>query len=184
MRSPDSTLEEYQAKLDQLIAEDSTAIFANYTRAHARCIVQAFLSGAFDSADILAGDFGNDFWRQEPVRRAVLRAVSNGARVRVVSLCTDPESKDCVRRLAEAARFAPCEGARPGKFLYKFANVRPGTQVKHYMIVDRKRYRLEDYHGAGSPAVHAEVCCNGRAKAATLTRLFEGVWDKLSPDRA
>lgn len=151
MRDSDSNLTKYQAKLDELIAEDSPAIFANYSRAHAHCIIRAFLTDAQKSVDILAGDFGNDFYRDPSIRSAVLKAASNGAHIRIISLCTSEESKEYVRNLAEESN------RRGGEFLYVFARVRPGTQVKHYMIVDRKRYRLEDYHDEGAAIVHGDA---------------------------
>ena len=171
----DSSLSKYQAKLDRLIAEDSPAIFANYSRAHARCIIRTFLSGAKKSADILAGDFGNDFYQYPDIRAAVLQAVTNGATVRVISLGTGEQSKAFVERLAKDAN----NEASQGKFQFKFAMVSPGARVKHYMVIDSKRYRLEDYHDEGSSTVHAEVCCNGTEKAETLTGLFSDVWNRL-----
>ncbi len=176
---PDANLMEYQAKLDRLIAEDSPAIFANYSRAHARCIIWTFLSGAERTVDILAGDFGNDFYRHPAIRSSVLKAVANGARVRVISLGTSPDSRKFVAGVAHSAREKEASADPGGGFEYRFAKVRPGARVKHYMIIDGKRYRLEDYHDEGSESVHAEVCCNGKGKAATLTRLFESVWDRL-----
>ena len=178
--SPEANLEAYQARLDRLILEESPAVFANYSRAHARCIIKTFLSGAKEHVDILAGDFGNDFYRQESVKSAITQAVKNGARIRVVSLGTSAGSKSQVKDLAESIRDECQTAESKGQFLYKFAKVREGSRVKHYMIVDGKRYRLEDYHDEGSNQVHAEVCCNGPEKAAFLTRTFDSVWDRLS----
>lgn len=174
----DSNLAEYQAKLDRLMLEDSPSVFANYSRAHARCIIKTFLSAAKEKVDILAGDFGNDFYRQEDVRGTIEKAVNKGACIRVISLGTSPESKSWVASLAKEVNVSQ-DGGR-ARFLYKFARVRSGAQVKHYMIVDGKRYRLEDYHDEGSKLVHAEVCCNGPEKAFFLTRAFDEVWNKLS----
>lgn len=175
----DTSLEEYQAKLDKLMAEDSTAIFANYSRDHARCIIRTFLSDAKKTADILAGDFGNDFYQHTDIEAAVLRAVANGAQLRVISLGTSEKSKTFVRGLAEVARDIATRSPQTGDFQYAFARVLPGKKVKHYMVIDGKRYRLEESHDEGSHIVHAEVCCNGKGKAATLTRTFESVWDRL-----
>lgn len=173
--TPELNLEEYQAKINKLILEDSPAIFANHSRRHARCIIRTFLSGARESVDILAGDFGNDFYQYPDIRASVLQAVDNGSKVRVISLGTQEKSRAFIRGLANEAN----DGSRKGSFLVKFARVRPGTQVKHYMIIDGKRYRLEDYHDEGSNTVRAEVCCNGKVKAATMTRAFNAVWSRL-----
>lgn len=168
-------LEEYQAKLNKLISEDSPAIFANHSRRHARCIIRTFLSGARESADILAGDFGNDFYQYPDIRAAVLKAVDNGSQIRAISLGTEKDSKAFIESVVDKAN----SGTRKGRIQVKFAKVRPGTRVKHYMVIDGKRYRLEDYHDEGSKTVHAEVCCNGIEKAMMLTHTFENVWSKL-----
>lgn len=58
--------------------------------------------------------------------------------------------------------------------------VRPGARVQHYMVVDGKRYRLESEHDNPVPdTVHAEVCCNGKAKSALLSGMFNSVWNRL-----
>jgi len=175
IKTPDPNLEEYQAQLNRLILEDSPAIFANHSRRHARCIIRTFLSGAQKSANILAGDFGNDFYQYPDIREAILKAVDNGCHVRVISLGTQEQSKAYIEDLEKEAN----NGHRNGFFVVKFARVRPGARVKHYMVIDGKRYRLEDYHDEGSSTVRAEVCCNGKVKADTMTRSFDSIWDRL-----
>ena len=173
---------EYQAKLTKLMLEDSPAIFANYSRAHARCIIRTFFESASHSISVLAGDFGNEFYRLNDIRQALVKAVRNGACVRVVSLCADLESKGVVIQLKKDLDALPStDGSTKGTFEVRFATVKPGAQVKHYMVIDDKRYRLEDVHtdSEDSP-VHAEVCCNGPSKASALNLSFNTVWDRLS----
>ena len=83
---------EYQAELTKLMLAESPAIFANYSRAHARCIIRTFFESARNSVSVLAGDFGNAFYQQPDIRDALRRAVMNGAHVRIISLCTDESS--------------------------------------------------------------------------------------------
>lgn len=175
IKTPDPNLEEYQAQLNRLILEDSPAIFANHSRRHARCIIRTFLSGAQKSANILAGDFGNDFYQYPDIREAILKAVDNGCHVRVISLETKEQSKAYIEKLEKAIK----DAYPKARFGVKFAKVRPGARVKHYMVIDDKRYRLEDYHDEGSNTVRAEVCCNGKVKAATMTRFFDSIWNRL-----
>ena len=179
---PNAELEAYQARLLELLYSDSPAIFANYSKAHANCIVKTFLGAAKESVVILSGDFGGDFYCDDSVREALKSAVRNNVSVRIVSLNTDQES---TRQLANLKRELS-EGAPEGKasFSYKLGVVRPGAQVQHYMVVDSKRYRLEESHPMPAPdTVHAEVCCNGPAKSALLGRAFDAVWARLGDAR-
>ncbi|MBO7688646.1 MAG: hypothetical protein J6V72_19870 [Kiritimatiellae bacterium] len=168
-------LAEYQAKLSKLMFEDSPAIFANYSIEHARCIIRTFFESAKNSVSVLAGDFGNDFYKQPDIRYALKRAVANGALVRIISLNGNADSMNTVIQFRDELNKMRC-----GAVEVKFGVVRPGARVKHYMIVDDKRYRLEEVHSAekGSP-VHAEVCCNGPGKAAELNLSFNNVWSRL-----
>lgn len=165
----------YQVELSRLMQENSPAIFANYSRAHARCIIRTFLESATRSVSILAGNFGNAFYSLPDIRAALQRAVENGARIRVISLCVDGKSMRTVRDLVTSMN-----NLSPGAIEVRFAMVRPGAQVKHYMVIDDARYRLEDVHSDDPESpVHAEVCCNGPGKARALSFSFDNVWRRL-----
>ena len=169
-------LVEYQARLSKLMLDDSPAIFANYSRAHARCIIRTFFESATGTVSVLAGDFGNDFYQLPDIRAALTKAVEKGARIRVISLCASEESINTVRQFQ-----AELNGRRKGAIEVRFGIVKEGAQVKHYMVIDDKRYRLEDVHSDSSDApVHAEVCCNGPAKASALSLSFNNVWSRLT----
>jgi hypothetical protein len=170
-------LEAYQARLLELLYSDSPAIFANYSKAHAKCIVNAFLGAAKKKVVILSGDFGSDFYCDETTKKAIIDAVRNDVSVRIVSLNTAEDSRRQLEALQrDAAPPADCKGS----FSYRLGVVRPGAKVQHYMVVDSKRYRLEESHDMPAPdTVHAEVCCNGPAKSAFLGQAFEAVWSRL-----
>ena len=166
----------YQAELSRLMQEDSPAIFANYSRAHARCIIRTFLESATRSVSILAGNFGNAFYSLPDIRAALQRAVANGAHVRVISLCASESSRNAVTQFRDELN-----QLHNGAVEVRFGVVRPGAQVKHYMVIDDRRYRLEDVHSDDPESpVHAEVCCNGPGKAHALSFSFDNVWRRLS----
>ncbi|MBO5704136.1 MAG: hypothetical protein J6R91_06190 [Bacteroidaceae bacterium] len=177
-----SDLGEYQARLTKLMLENSSAIFANYSRAHARCITRTFFENATSSISVLSGDFGNHFYRLCDIKQAVLKAIASGVKIRVISLCTEKNSLAAIDSLQEEIKsLKESDQSVKGGLEVKFATVKTGAQVKHYMVVDDKRYRLEDIHtdNMGSP-VHAEVCCNGPSKASALNLAFNSVWNRLS----
>lgn len=60
------------------------------------------------TADLLAGDFGNDVYQHPDMEVAVLKAISNGTQVRVISLGTSEES----RKVLKVAKNAKTVGAR------------------------------------------------------------------------
>lgn len=168
-------LEAYQARLLELLYSDSPAIFANYSKAHARCIVNTFLGAAKDSVVILSGDFGSDFYCDETTKAAIKAAVRNGVSVRIVSLNTEKESINQLATLKTESDSIKKDGLE-----FRLGVVRQDAKVQHYMVVDSKRYRLEESHPMPAPdSVHAEVCCNGPAKSAFLGQAFEAVWSRL-----
>ena len=168
-------LDTYQARLLELLYSDSPAIFANYSKAHARCIVNTFLGAAKKSVVILSGDFGSDFYGDETTKTAIKAAVRNGVSVRIVSLNT---ARDSIDQLA--ALKTESDSIKKDSLEFRLGAVRPDAKVQHYMVVDSKRYRLEELHEMPAPdTVHAEVCCNGPAKSSVLCQAFEAVWSRL-----
>ncbi len=178
-------LTRYQEKLDNLLYSDSSDIFANYSQSHARRIIRTFFSAAQNTIVCLSGDFGKGVYSECEIAAELREAVRRGVRVAVVSLGTSDESRSNLHDLkAELNRLAE-ESKRGGSFNYRLGIVRdPNAEVQHYLIVDSKRYRLETPHKTPvDEGVHAEVCCNGPAKAAVLARDFSAVWNRLTPSK-
>ncbi len=172
-------LAEYQRKLYELLYTDSEAILPNYSQEHAKCIIRAFLDAAENTIVFLSGDFGAGIYKGGEIRDSLAAAVRRGVDVRVISLGQDDASKECLAKL-DAELHPGSEPPVKGRFSYKLGVVREGAQIQHYMVVDSKRYRLESYHEMPVPdSVHAEVCCNGKAKAAMLTNMFNTVWNRI-----
>ena len=172
-------IEKYQAKLNELLDKNSSAIFANYSQGHARCIIRTFLNAATQSVVVLSGDFGCEFHQASDLRAALISAVERGVHVRVISLGTSDQSVD---RLNELKRNLDANSpSGHSTFDFRIGVVREGMLVQHYMVVDGRRYRLETAHANPAPeSVHAEVCCNGEEKAMVLGRSFNAIWTRLS----
>lgn len=175
----EADLAKYQQDLNNCLYSESTAIFSNYCQEHAKCIIRSFFDAARESIEFLSGDFGAEVFCKGPIHNSIVEAVRRGVRVRVISLNTDEKSRACVEVLSHEAAEAASGGK--GSFNCVFSRVREGARVQHYMVVDRKRYRLESCHPDHQvDNVHAEVCCNGPAKAATLCGMFDDIWYFLS----
>ena len=178
-------LTRYQEKLDNLLYSDSSDIFANYSQSHARRIIRTFFSAAQNTIVCLSGDFGKGVYSECEIAAELREAVRRGVRVAVISLGTSDESRENLRKLDKELNKIAEQTKRGGSFKYRLGVVRdPNAEVQHYLIVDSKRYRLESPHKTPvDECVHAEVCCNGMAKAAVLARDFSAVWSRLNASR-
>lgn len=175
-------LARYQERLDRLLFSESPDIFANYSQPHAKCIFRTFFSVAKESIDCLSGDFDSGIFCEPEIADELRCAVIRGARVRIISLGTSSESRNHLVELKKELDEKAKASGKDGSFDYKLGVVLDANaKVQHYMIVDKKRYRLEAPHPAPvCEDVHAEVCCNGPAKGAYLTRDFDSIWERLS----
>lgn len=174
---------QYRQDLNRFLYSDSEAIFSNYCQEHAKCIIRAFFDAAVDSVVYLSGDFGGGVFCSGPIRNSIVEAVKRGVNVRVISLETSEKSRGCVERLAAELKKSEHPEVK-GEFQHIFSRVREGAKVQHYMVVDRKRYRVEEWHPDHQVEnVHAEVCCNGKAKAAVLCGMFDDVWYYLKTEQ-
>lgn len=155
----------YQALLEQKMAENSTDIFSNYTKAHAECIIKSFLADAKEKVDILSGGLDGAFYDGEDMVQRFKDAANRGVAIRLISLGGVGQVGDI-----------PQIQLRRGRVIDDSKG-----KVFHFMVADGRRYRLEEAHGVLQPLdpVHAEVCCNGVDKANRLTSIFNTVWDKL-----
>ncbi len=167
-------IEKYQAKLDSIVASNSSAIFANYTQEHAECIFRTFIRNAQREVLLLVGDFTGGIYIKPDIRSAILCAIDRGVNLRVISLT--PER----RQEMEQYRNIISPNAK-GHYDYRIGRVKSGVLVHHYMVVDGKAYRYEEPHIELHPTeVHAEVCWNGVEGASLLSRRFVDIWSRLS----
>lgn len=177
-------LVEYQKKLNYLLYSDSEAVFANYSQNHARCIFRTFIDAALDSIIFLSGDFGQGVFQEESIKNALVAAVKRGVKIRVISLSGNEVSLKNLKLLEGSVNSIPNEKNCGGYFRYRIGTVRGGARVQHFMVVDGKRYRLEEYHEAPVPDnIHAEVCCNNKMSANAMSAMFNIVWGRLEGDR-
>ncbi len=159
-----SEIEKYRKEIRGYLADDSEAIFGNYTKEHAACVTELFIESAQKNIDILSGCFPKDFYVSKGLNTLLQKAKDRGVKIRVITLCEE----DCTGLDGIEHRSA-CASAEP---------------ISHFMIVDNKRYRLEVPHNDDPQYVKAEVCCNGVKKANALLKCFDDAWDFLGPEDA
>lgn len=124
-------IEKYQAKLDNIVATNSTAIFANYTQEHAECIIRTFIRNARREVLLLAGDFTGGVYVKPDIQGAIICAINRGVNFRVISLVVDK-----AREMEEFRNHIPKQAK--GIYDYRLGRVREGVLVHHYMVVDGK----------------------------------------------
>lgn len=165
---------EYRAQVRAWIATDSPVIFGNYSTTHAACVVEEFAKSAEKSIVLMSGAFSHEFYGNN-VFNAFVDATMRGVSIRIIT-SDDTKAVDIenLRALSDASA--------KGKVSFFVARYSGKESPTHFMVVDRKRYRLE--RGTHTPTedpplVQAEVCCNGVARASKLEDFFNLVWARL-----
>ena len=168
--------EEYKEKVNQFIAEDSSKIFGNYSKRHTRFITERFVSIAEKNVILLAGSLTPVIY-DAPVQTAFRQCAEhlhhNGyGGMRILTFDNQP-APEWLTTLADQF---PDE--------VKFRTCLCKVKAYHFLIVDDKRYRLEEPHetlGGKTDEeivnIKAEVCCNGPVKSAKLTIYFDRLWN-------
>ena len=182
----------YNRRVDQRLAEDSTEVFGNFSYDNAQYIISRFIESANESVTIFAGSIPDEFYK--PTKEtggsqlfgAIGKAAENiatnnplraASSIRIITI-------DGVQN-PEFVQFARKTNDEHGRPIIKIieAKYKGNKQLKHYLVVDHKRYRLEDSHapfGNKPPDIlKAEVCCNDPVKSAIMENSFNQIWSML-----
>lgn len=182
---------DYNAKVDKRIRDHSPETFGNFTRENAKYIIPTFIKSARQSVEILSGSIPDGFYSDaaEEGHTSIfdaLRLAADGIadanpaypRPSIRILTLDGEKRDGVERVA-----AEINKKHAGIIKVIQARYTGGMKMKHFLVVDREKYRLEEYHEPFSEppeVLKAEVCCNGPEKAGQMVRLFNALWEKVA----
>lgn len=172
---------DYEEMVNTYLKDNSTEVFGNFSSEHAGFIIASFLESAENSVDIFSGTFADAFYSAKGIDALLIqtarRLQKNNGRIRIITI--SGEKSDLLNKLEK-------EINDPKSFSYISAKFKGAPEPNHFMIVDNMRYRLEAPHppfDETSNCIHAEVCCNGKAKAAELTHFFDRAW-KVLEDKA
>lgn len=171
---------DYKEMVNTYLKNNSTEVFGNFSSEHAGFIITSFLENAENSIDIFSGNFADTFYASNGIDALLLqtarRLQKNQGHIRIIT--TSGGRNDTLNRLEH-------EIDDPQVFSYIPARVEGNAEtLNHFMVVDNMRYRLEAPHQPFNETnlpdcIHAEVCCNGKTKAAELTQFFEMAWKSL-----
>lgn len=170
----EASLTDYRTQVKAWIASNANVIFGNYSTAHAACVVEEFAKSAKESIVLMSGAFSREFYGND-VFNAFVDASKRGVSIRII---TSDDTKAVDIDNLHALR----DACAKGKVTFFVARYSGKESPTHFMVVDKKRYRLE--RGTHTPAedpplVQAEVCCNGVVRASKLEAFFNLVWARL-----
>ena len=184
---------EYNQQVDKRLEEDSPEVFGNFSYKNAQYIIPRFIESANESVTIFAGSIPEGFYtsskepNDSPLFGAIGKAAANIAEkkpqgadssIRIITIdgVQNPKFVEFAKKTNEEHK---CPIIKIIEAKYK------GNQkLNHYLVVDHKRYRLEEYHtpfGNKPPDIlKAEVCCNDPEKAEIMERSFNRIWSVLN----
>ena len=171
---------DYRAMVTSNIKTDSSEVFGNLTTGHATFIIQSFIESAKESISILSGSFNDAFYDGDTLLKALKEAakrinIQNAIRI----ITVEKESK----RLLDFIQQANKEIGKPviSYISTKYTGTEP---LNHFLLVDGKRYRIEEPHGEFDSSkkpdiVKASVCCNDTKSVKPWQDFFDSIWGIL-----
>lgn len=174
----------YEQMVNHYLDTDSSEVFGNMSPEHAQFIISKFIRSAKRSIAILSGCFCHDFYSGNNISEVIREKAKELPEGSIRIITADGEICDDIFKLKESVNAEYGKNIieyRPGKF-------NGSTPLKHFLVVDGKRYRLEESHpvikeGKAPEFVKAEVCCNGEIKSSVLLDVFNKIWGLLQPSQ-
>lgn len=176
----------YNEMVDTFLKNDSTEVFGNFSPEHAKYIIIKFLESARKSVDILSGSFSDAFYDGNgifSVLKHVAKKLSEvDGKIRIITV--NGEVNEKLNSIVEEINTE----LNRNVISYIPTCYKGKGPLKHFLVIDGKRYRLESEHktipeGQLPESVKAEVCCNGEEKASALISFFDNVYRIVSnPD--
>lgn len=182
--------QKYRDMVDEKLGKNSPDIFGNFTSEHAGYIIAQFISKAEKSIEILSGNFSDSFYDGISIKpilqQAARRIKKNGGKIRIITVNGNRCKK--LEELATEINDALATDKTPSNenavVMYIPAKAKSPEKIKHFMVVDDMRYRLEEPHeivntGRVPECVKAEICCNDIQKASGLRTQFDIAWKQI-----
>lgn len=168
---------------EQRLGVDSPEVFGNFSIENADYIILRFVESAKESISLFTDRIpGEDGQLEEAVRVAAENIVKNnpkGATEAIRIITVDGEKHP---GLVKSARETNAKLHRRVVSVIEAKHHGKKT-INPYVVVDLRRYRLEDSHkpfkGTPPGIVKAEVCCNSSDKVVVLESSFNRLWTSL-----
>ena len=180
--------QKYRDMVDERLSKNSPERFGNFTPEHAGYIIAQFISKAEKSIEILSGNFSDSFYDGISIKpilqQAAKRINANGGKIRIITV-NGIRCKKLEMLASEInSEFNTDSKGKNEVVVYIPAKAKSPEKIKHFMVVDDMRYRLEEPHevvavGQVPACVKAEICCNDIQKASGLRTQFDAAWKEI-----
>ena len=165
------TFENYKDSAIWYLKHDSKTMFKTYTKEQSIFIIELFFKYAISDIIILSGIFPEYLYMNNET--GLLKEVINrfkfiSGKIRIITL------NNINKNLEDLAK------STNGILEYRKAYIEnEKIEIPHFMVVDGKRYRLEDIHEMNPQNLVSQICCNDIIIAKQLTEYFNSLWEKL-----
>lgn len=176
----------YIEEFDQRLKVSSPEVFGNFSIKNADYIILRFVESAKESISLFTDRIpGEDGQLEKVVRAAAENIVKNNPKnatcaIRIITVDGEKHPD-----LVKSARETNAQLHRRVVSVIETRHHGKKT-INPYVVVDLRRYRLEDSHrpfnGTPPEIVKAEVCCNGSVKAVILENWFNRLWKSLKEE--
>lgn len=178
---------EYIEIFEQRLGVDSPEVFGNFSVRNADYIILRLVESAKESVSLFTDRIpGEDGRLEEAVRVAAENIVKNnpkGATGAIRIITVDGEKHP---GLVKSARETNAQLHRRVVSVIE-AKHHGRKTINPYVVVDLRRYRLEDSHkpfkGEPPDILKSEVSCNNSTKAVVLESSFNRLWTSLKEKR-
>ena len=176
-------MNDYTQQVEDRLMTDSTEVFGNFSPENANYIIPRFIESAKESVSVFIDRIPGDAGRFcEAIRTAAANIVQHNPKkavdaVRIITV-DGKKHPELVQAAEETNTQLRCKVV--GIVETRYNKDKP---LNTYVVVDLKRYRLEDSHKpfVGDPPeiLKAEVSCNNSNKAFILESSFNRLWTAL-----
>lgn len=174
----------YKKMVDDYLENDSSIVFGNITIAHAQYVIQRLFKSAQKNIKILSGTCAEFFYDKisSDFKAAALDLADRQGNIKIITCDEDcgkfVDSFEAINEEVKGKGKPPVIDYTPA--IYKGDR----NKLRHFIVVDDKRYRLESPHEVlkenNVTEIKAEVCFNGGEIAKGLSSQFDVIYKNLT----
>ena len=166
------TFENYKDSAIWYLKHDSNTMFKTYTKEQSIFIIELFFKYSISDIIILSGIFPEYLYMNNDaslLKDVISRFRLISGKIRVITLNGNNNNLENLAKSTD------------GILEYRKAYIENiNIKIPHFMVVDGKRYRLEDIHEMNPENLVSQICCNDIMTAKQLTDYFNSLWQKLN----
>lgn len=173
----------YTEQFENRLMAESTEVFGNFSSENANYIILRLIESAKESVSVFIDRIPDDANRfYEAIRVAAANIVRHNPQgavesIRIITVDGKPHL-ELAAVANELNSHLPCKVISVIESKYN-----KDKPLNTYVVVDHKRYRLEDSHkpfkGELPDILKAEVSCNNPTKAVIMESSFNRLWNAL-----